>query len=119
MNKPNLKSTEMRKEEKPIDLYDVEGMIILDNNGKLYSNQTGGVMCGHPTARGVFQPMSVPQFIKDEFLDSMYCSEAGITKCNELLESINAPYRITGGEEAWVSVKGLDFEGILTYENSD
>jgi hypothetical protein len=107
------------KEETPIDLYYTEGMIILDDNGQLYSNQTGGASCNHPIARGIFRPMVVPEFIKNEFWDQMYCSESGITKCNKMLKSIGADYRITGGEEAWVRVKGLDFEGILIYENSD
>lgn len=107
-------------EEKPIDLYDDEGMIILDPSGKLYSNQTGGACCNHPTARGIFVPQAIPEFIKKEFWDQCYLSKAGVAGCNELLKANYAGYRLTGeGEEAWVRVKGLDFEGILVYENSD
>lgn len=109
----------MPDEQTAIDLYDQEGLIRLSEDGQLYSNQTGGVCCNHPTARGFFEPMVIPEQIKGIFWDKCFADEEGISRANEILQQLAYPFRITGGEEAWLYVKGLGFDGILTYENSD
>ncbi len=43
-----------------ITLWNIEGvgLIILQNSGVFYTNQTGGTTCAHPVAEGVFAPLN-------------------------------------------------------------
>jgi len=97
-----------------------EGVIVLAENGTLYSNQTGGIACHHPQVRGTFYPMGVPQRIKDLFRDSP--SETDMDEIDSILAK--APIATTlcrdMGEEAWMHVLVAGMRGaIVTWENSD
>ena len=111
------------KENPPVDIYSLEfreGVIVLAENGTLYSNQTGGTACHHPQVRGTFYPMKVPQRIKDLFRDEP--STQDMDEIDRILAK--APVTTTlcrdMGEEAWMHVLVAGMRGaIVVWENSD
>jgi len=120
---------------------DVFGIIWLNPNGEIYSNQTGGYSCNHPQERGFFQPItpsmkeqmdehfvSGPLYggwccdgIKDEtaiFLDTLFSEtkdflDSTLSKCRVDRE------RLKDSMEAWVYITCGDKRGVLTWVNSD
>lgn len=104
-----------------------EGLIVLHDDGTLYTNQTAGVLCNHPTARGYLHPMPVPEAIKDICYDSVFLDPSQLDACDAALRDLGLPMRVDRqgrNEEAWLSVDlGLgryeSTRGILAWENSD
>jgi hypothetical protein len=105
--------------EYAIALFDVEGFIILDDEGKLYTNQTGGVSCNHPTATGTFLFGSIPEEIQLLTLDKCYLDELEIMKINHAFNMAGIPFVATSGEEAWLHGEYENKSAIATWENSD
>ena len=132
-------------------LYDLEqvGVIILDDGGAVYYNQTGGTACMQPRAKGFFVPISNDAPLGQDELDlasrlgnatrdSVGLSKFEAVKVNQLLKEVSSSDLYTVDEskldlsnEAWVyldiSPQGefSHFDGysklkaILTWPNSD
>lgn len=100
-------------------LYDDEGLLVLDPKGDLYTNQTAGVLCHHPKARGRFMPMPVPRFVQDRLFDQCFPDEGDLAHINRKFDEAGLPFRATGGEEAWLFVETPYGDGILVWGNSD
>lgn len=127
----------------PVYLWDWCGIIILDDNGIYYTNQTGGLACRHPVVRGYFIPLSCSDYnniindLQTTFYDYSPFTELDKKKLQSILK--NSPFSIdeenfNKSEEAWIYVivkNGFEFgkfdslvgfqgkRGIITYENSD
>lgn len=104
-----------------ISIFDFFGIIILKSTGIFWENQTGGTLCSHPKAEGIFIPL--PGHWKpdpDPLLD--YSGEYNPEEVKKFLSSseslssvfspINNNYRLVSNimeeslrlEEAWVPV---------------
>lgn len=110
-------------EATPVD----EGLILLHEEGRLYTNQTGGVMCNHPEARGFFAPVPVPNTIK-ELMCCQYLSEGDQEdplwqKVTLAFAEAKCPFVPLHGEEAWLTGLISTDQGIrlaiLTWPNCD
>ena len=119
---------------------DRTGVIILCKSGVIYTNQTGGIMCDHPEAEGVYVPLPDMKLQDDaRFLNSLGKME--LQQLQKYLDELPSIYgkieTMWKGEkqsEAWVEVEvrsidqdysvfleGFDepVKGILTWPNSD
>ncbi|MCA1669849.1 MAG: DUF6210 family protein [Thermomicrobia bacterium] len=116
--------------EQPIILWDAFGgeqgaLIILDDAGKWYTNQTGGCACSHPEAQGHLLSVTVPC----ELQNLLYNYYGGIfhdtaVQINDILVRAHLPVqvdfdKIGESEEAWLFVTIMGEAAILTWENSD
>src|SRR3990167_9338730 len=125
-----------------LGMTDAFGIIWLEENGEVYSNQTGGYSCSHPEARGVFQPLQscLEESFEDHFAgaSSVYggwCMDGIEEKTADWLDSVFewtkdfldqtlAKCRVDREKmkksmEAWVYIKMGDKKGVLTWNNSD
>ncbi len=120
------------------------GIIVKLNTGVIYTNQTGGVSCGHPIAEGFFIPLHESLEKDLDFLtnfsfsytDDVKTVKENIDKTNEIFRINKMPFKVEvfeEMEEAWIPVvitnvetnrfnpfKNLEgMKGIITYNNSD
>lgn len=118
--------------------YSGVGLIILYPSGVTYSNQTAGIMCAHPTAEGVYMPLSNDQRLANQFMtvgqpfdkDDIaylidYLASSDDTSFltiddTRLGESHEAWLYVNIGKPRWPVLIGFEgYKGILTWENSD
>ena len=109
-----------------MDIYDFahdEGLIVLAADGREYSNQTGGVLCDHPVATGVWVPLAVPSRIKEVCYDSTYPDRETLDTVDHILAVFIPGARVdrdAPNQEAWVHLLlPQGGRAILTWENSD
>ncbi len=115
------------------------GLIILYPSGVVYTNQTGGLLCTHPSAEGVFMPIGTPDQARTlaRFFAgaSTTIGDAQRRHVDRTLDD-NAETRILRvdpaemdrSHEAWIYVTiasqpgrlvSFGTHGILTWQNSD
>lgn len=135
------KATDMDNDD-AIQLWNHEGafLIVLDEDGALYSNQVGGTACGHPVACGILVPIRIqgdPHALND-YYNMRMCDvrELAQEDLDRMGVSSFLSLRDTGRadvSEAWIPVtigSGMDWfvgipkslwgrDAILTYPNSD
>lgn len=105
-------------EEEAHTLYNSTGILVFNDEGKLYTNQTGGVCCHHPEARGNFYPVDLPEEISDMLYG--YLGEEDFININHKLGKYGLWFRLDGtGEEGWWGVKVMGGDGVLIHPNSD
>lgn len=104
-----------------------EGVIVISDAGELYTNQTGGVACNHPEARGTFIHLAVPEELQTFFCRSRaetggYLDDEEAAAVNAIFISNLMPMMLEPGarvEEAWVPVRYGLTSAILTWNNCD
>lgn len=95
-------------------------LIILDETGNIFTNQTGGVCCNHPQARGRLVLLTVPTEIQTYCLNPYFDGNPG-----GYLDALLCKYmdhiklRSDRQEEAWLRITYYNRDAILTWNNSD
>lgn len=132
------------KETEHIELFD-DGVVLIaiEENGKLYTNQTGGCACRHPEVRGRIVEYEVfPGKTREEFdndLLAYFCGPKHNGWCFQGIDAEDADYldklfesylgknsvivdreRLKDSMEAWIYCKlGEGTRIVLTSNNSD
>lgn len=116
-------------------------LIAKSSTGVCYNNQIGGVMCKQGNIEGFIIPISISILVELEILKPEFwlnldwnleeTNKLVNQKTNELVEKINSSdifklknFQITNNEiEAWFQCTFVynekEFEGVITWENSD
>lgn len=96
-----------------LTLYEDEGIITPSDDGIMLTNQTGGCCCNHPRIRGFFAPRPLPGCVKD------FAEHRDHRRVDMYLRAAGIPWKVSGGEEAWLWVETPEGERILVWPNSD
>ena len=92
-------------------------VIILGVTGKVYSNQTGGIMCDHPEVEGTLYRLTLPEDPVSLHTISCEADEnviALLERCIPGFHADPAPQ-----EEAWVTGQIGGQPCVVTYGNCD
>lgn len=101
-----------------------EGIILLDDTGQHYVNQTGGVSCNQQKAVGNWIPKKIPEIIQSKTCCRFYSKydvndQHDLDEINVYFKEAGIAFQATDGEEAWLQGFYNSQPAIATWWNCD